>query len=87
LRATSFQKLLAAGQIRPYPSKKAAAESQLSLFSQQQPMADLVKCFGKISIYNEHRNKNGASTDPSTTPDLTGINNDLFPLFVQTHWL
>jgi hypothetical protein len=41
LRTTSFHKLLVVGQIRPYPSKKAAAESQLSRFSLQQPMADL----------------------------------------------
>jgi hypothetical protein len=46
--------MLAAGQIRPYPSKKAAAEFQLSQFSQQQPMADLVKCLGEISIYCVH---------------------------------
>jgi hypothetical protein len=42
LRATTSHKLLAAGHIIPYPSKKAAAESQLSQLSQQQPMADLV---------------------------------------------
>jgi hypothetical protein len=47
LRATSFHKLLAAGQIRPYPSKKAAAESQLSQFSQQQPVADLANALEK----------------------------------------
>jgi hypothetical protein len=51
LRATSFQKLLTAGQIRPYPSKKAAAESQLSQLCQQQSMTDVVKCPGEISIY------------------------------------
>jgi hypothetical protein len=45
LRGISFHKLLATGQIRPYPSKKGAAESQFSQFSQQPPMADLVKCF------------------------------------------
>jgi hypothetical protein len=43
-------KLLAVGQIRPYPSKKAAAESQLSQFSQRQHMADFVKCLVEISI-------------------------------------
>jgi hypothetical protein len=46
LRATSFHKLLAAGQ--------AAAESQLSQFSQQQPMADLAKCLGEIGMYCVH---------------------------------
>jgi hypothetical protein len=54
LIAASFHKLLVASQIRPYPSKKADAESQLSKFSQQQPMADLVKCLGEISIYYVH---------------------------------
>jgi hypothetical protein len=49
LGATSSHKSLAAGQIRPYPSKKASAKSQLSQFSQQQPMADLVKRIGEIS--------------------------------------
>jgi hypothetical protein len=54
LRATSFHTLFAAGQIRPYPSKKTAAESQLNQFSQQQPMANLVKNLGEISIYYVH---------------------------------
>jgi hypothetical protein len=43
-----------AGQIRPYPSKKAATESPPSQFSLQQPMADLVKCLGDISTYCVH---------------------------------
>jgi hypothetical protein len=54
MRATSFHKLLTAGQTRPYLSKKAVAESQLSQFSQQQPMADLIKFLGEISIYCVH---------------------------------
>jgi hypothetical protein len=53
LKGTSFHKLLAPGQIGPYPSKKAAAEYQLSQFSQQQPMAELVNLSNALekSVY------------------------------------
>jgi hypothetical protein len=54
LRATRFHKLLAAGQIRSYLSKKAAAEFQISEFSQQQLMADHIKCLGESSIFCVH---------------------------------
>jgi hypothetical protein len=53
LESLAFTNWLATGQIRPYPSKKAAA--QLSQFSLQQPMTDLVKCLGEISIYCVHQ--------------------------------